>query len=87
MRAKIPALLAGFAFNPGRTYAEYKEGDKLADYGLMAMLGVGAVGVFATIFSKFGKVIFAGIAAAAIAGFEDGGGGFTHSPREAHGRS
>ena len=66
VRAKIPALLEGFAFNPGRTYAEYKEGDKLADYGLMAMLGVGAVGVFATIFSKFGKVIFAGIAAAAV---------------------
>ena len=67
VRAKIPALLEGFAFNPGRTYAEYQEGDKLADYGLMALLGVGAVGVAATIFSKFGKVIFVGIAAAAAA--------------------
>ncbi len=64
VRAKIPALLEGFAFNPGRTYAEYKEGDKLADYGLMALLGVGAVGVAATVFGKFGKVIFAGIAVA-----------------------
>ena len=67
VRAKIPALLESFAFNPGRTYAEYKEGDKLADYGLMALLGVGAVGVAATIFGKFGKVIFVGIAAAAAA--------------------
>lgn len=63
---KIPALLEGFAFKPGRTYAEYKEGDKLADYGLMALLGVGALGVGATIFAKFGKVIFAAIAAAAV---------------------
>ena len=64
VRDKIPAMLESFAFNPGRTYAEYQEGDKLADYGLMALLGVGAVGVAATVFSKFGKVIFVGIAAA-----------------------
>ena len=64
VRAKIPAILESFAFNPGRTYAEYQEGDKLADYGLMALLGVGAVGVAATVFSKFGKVIIVGIAAA-----------------------
>ena len=63
VRAKIPAILESFAFNPGRTYAEYQEGDKLADYGLMALLGVGAVGVAATVFSKFGKVILVGIAA------------------------
>ena len=60
VRAKIPAILESFAFNPGRTYAEYQEGDKLADYGLMALLGVG---VAATVFSKFGKVILVGIAA------------------------
>lgn len=64
VRAKIPAMLEGFAFNPGRTYAEYQEGDKLADYGLMALLGVGAVGVAATVFSKFGKVIMVGVLAA-----------------------
>ena len=65
VKTKIPALLEGFAFNPGRTYAEYQKGDKLADYGLMAMLGVGAVGAIG-IFGKFGKVIFAAIAAAAV---------------------
>ena len=63
VRAKIPAILESFAFNPGRTYAEYQEGDKLADYGLMAMLGVGAaVGV--GFFAKNIKLILAGIAAA-----------------------
>ncbi len=69
IKDKVPAVLDGFAFNPGRTYAEYREGDKLADYGLMALLGVGALGVGATIFSKFGKVIFVGIAAAAAGAF------------------
>lgn len=65
VKTKIPALLEGFAFNPGRTYAEYQEGDKLADYGLMAMLGVGAaVGV--GFFAKNAKLIFAAIAAAAV---------------------
>lgn len=65
VKAKIPALLEGFAFNPGRTYAEYQEGDKLADYGLIAMLGAGAaVGV--GFFAKNAKLIFAGIVAAAL---------------------
>lgn len=66
VKAKIPALLEGFAFNPGRTYAEYKEGDKRADYGLLAMLGAGgAVGV--GLFAKNAKLIFAALGAAAIA--------------------
>ena len=65
VKAQIPALLEGFAFNPGRTYAEYQEGDKLADYGLMGLMGLaGAVGV--GFFAKNAKLIFAGIAAAAV---------------------
>lgn len=64
VRKQVPAILSGFAFNPGRTYAEYKEGDKLADYGLMALLGAGAAGAAIGIFSKFGKVIIAAIVAA-----------------------
>ncbi len=65
VKAQIPALLEGFAFNPGRTYAEYKEGDKLADYGLMGLMGLaGAVGV--GFFAKNAKLIFGAIAAAAV---------------------
>lgn len=63
IKDKVPAVLSGFSFNPGRTYAEYQEGDKLADYGLMALLGVGAtVGILA----KFGKVIFPAIGAVLV---------------------
>lgn len=69
VKDKVPALLDGFRFNPGRTYAEYREGDKLAEYGLMAFLGAGALGVGVTLFGKFGKIIFAGIAATAVGAF------------------
>ena len=66
IKDEVPALLAGFSFNPGRTYAEYREGDKTADYGLMALLGVGAVAAGAGILAKFGKVIFPAIGAAFV---------------------
>ncbi len=64
VRQQVPTILEGFAFNPGRTYAEYQEGDKLADYGLMALLGAGAAGAAIGIFAKYGKVIIAAIVAA-----------------------
>ncbi|MFM7180594.1 MAG: DUF2167 domain-containing protein [Verrucomicrobiales bacterium] len=31
-------LIKGFAFNPGNTYAEYKKGDKIAQYGLTGLI-------------------------------------------------
>jgi uncharacterized membrane-anchored protein len=34
--------LAGFAFDPGQRYAEYKPGDKVAKYGLAALITGGA---------------------------------------------
>ncbi|MEL6195608.1 MAG: DUF2167 domain-containing protein [Myxococcota bacterium] len=40
-------LLTGFRYTTGNTYAEYQEGDKLAEYGLMGlMVGGGAVLAF-----------------------------------------
>lgn len=35
--------LVGFSFNPGNTYAEFKEGDKIAEYGLTALVAGGAL--------------------------------------------
>ena len=37
-------LLAGYSFNTGQNYAEYRKGDKVAKYGLAALVvGGGAV--------------------------------------------
>ena len=56
-------LIAGFHFQSGQTYAEYRKGDKVAEYGLTALvLGGGAVlaaksGLFAVIAKFFGKFL------------------------------
>lgn len=57
------ALLAGnFSYRAGEKYAEFKAGDKVAEYGLAALVlgGAGAVavktGLFAAIASFFGKM-------------------------------
>jgi uncharacterized membrane-anchored protein len=64
-------LLAGYRYGKGETYAEYRQGDKLATYGLTGLvLGGGAfaaakMGLFAklgAVLAKGGKFVFAGIA-------------------------
>ncbi len=61
--------LQGFTFNAGETYAEFKQGDKVAEYGLAALIlgGAAAVatkkgfwGVIAGFFAAFWKLIAAG---------------------------
>jgi uncharacterized membrane-anchored protein len=57
--------LSGFTFKSGENYASYRQGDKLAGYGLAALVAGGAaakLGFFKMI-AKFSKVIFLGIAA------------------------
>jgi uncharacterized membrane-anchored protein len=39
---KFRELLTGYAFQTGQTYAEYRPGDKLAKYGLGALVVGGA---------------------------------------------
>lgn len=58
-------LLEGFSFSDGKTYAEYRQGDKLAGYGLAALIGGGALAVAAKsgFLGKFIKPILAGLAA------------------------
>jgi uncharacterized membrane-anchored protein len=39
------AALSGFEFNSGESYAEFKEGDRVAEYGLAALIAGGAAAV------------------------------------------
>jgi uncharacterized membrane-anchored protein len=60
--------LAGYEFNAGEKYAEFKEGDKVAEYGLAALVLGGAAAAAAKagwlkFLGKFWIVIVAGVAA------------------------
>lgn len=67
-------LLTDYAFNPGQRYAEFRKGDKMAAYGLAALITGGGLAVAAKsgllakllkVLAKFGIFIVAGIAALA----------------------
>jgi uncharacterized membrane-anchored protein len=49
--------LKNFTFNTGKTYAEFREGDKVAEYGLAALIVGGAAAAAAK--SGLGKGLFA----------------------------
>jgi uncharacterized membrane-anchored protein len=53
------ALLARYEYLPGDRYAEFKAGDKIAEYGLTALItgGVAAVALKSGLLQKFGKFI------------------------------
>jgi uncharacterized membrane-anchored protein len=59
-------LLDGFTYNPGDLYAEYKEGDKLATYGLAALVTGGAA---AAVAKGAGKGLFKAIGLGILAFF------------------
>lgn len=60
--AEFEQLLTGFTYKPGNLYSEYREGDKLAKYGLAALVTGGAAVAVAK--SKgFIKLIIGGIVA------------------------
>ncbi len=65
-------LLAGYSYKPGENYAEYKQGDKLAKYGLTALVAGGAVAIAAKtgllaslllIFKKAWKLVIVAVVA------------------------
>jgi uncharacterized membrane-anchored protein len=69
---EFKGLLAGYGYNTGERYAEYKPGDKLAAYGLTALVvggaaaGAAKLGLFATLaaFMKKGwKLVIIGVVA------------------------
>jgi len=60
-------LLTGFSFTTGNRYAEFRSGDKIAQYGLAAMVtgGAAAVALKTGILQKFWKIIVIGVVAVA----------------------
>ncbi len=70
--SSLDNVLAGYAFNPGETYADWRSGDKVAKYGLAALVvgGVAAVAAKKGLFSVLAGFIAAAwkfIAAAVVA--------------------
>jgi uncharacterized membrane-anchored protein len=66
---EFKSVLAGYRFNPGDTYAEFKPGDKVATYGLAALIlgGGAAVAAKSGLLKFLGKFIWVGLAAVALA--------------------
>jgi uncharacterized membrane-anchored protein len=69
----LDTVLTGYAFNPGEQYADWRSGDKVAKYGLAALIvgGVAAVAAKKGLFSVLAgflaagwKLIVAGVVAA-----------------------
>lgn len=69
-------LMAGYNFVSGQTYAEYKPGDKVAQYGLAALVVGGAavgaaklglLGTLAVFFKKAWKLVIVAVVAVAAA--------------------
>jgi uncharacterized membrane-anchored protein len=70
MEVALPAfnsMLSGFSYNQGFRYAEYKKGDRLAGYGLTALIagGAAAAAVKTGLLQKFWKLIVAALVAGA----------------------
>jgi uncharacterized membrane-anchored protein len=59
-------VLTGFTFNSGQKYAEFRQGDKLAGYGLAALIGggVAATAIKTGFLKKFWKLLVFGAVAA-----------------------
>lgn len=60
------SLLEGFEYKSGRKYAEFKAGDKVAEYGLAALVagGAGALALKTGLFAKLWKFLLIPVVAA-----------------------
>jgi uncharacterized membrane-anchored protein len=66
---RFETLIAGYGYKEGHRYAEFKKGDKMAKYGLTALVvgGASAVAVKSGLFKWLWKgLIVAGVAIAAF---------------------
>ncbi|HVT58243.1 MAG TPA: DUF2167 domain-containing protein [Thermoanaerobaculia bacterium] len=61
-RQEVEALLQGFSYKQGHRYAEWMKGDKVAEYGLAALVagGAGAAAAKLGLFAKLGKFLAKG---------------------------
>ena len=64
---QFETLLGGFDYVEGQRYAEFRPGDKIAEYGLAALItgGAAAVALKTGLFQKFWKLIVLGFVALA----------------------
>ncbi len=62
---QFEGLISGFSYQSGHSYAEFKAGDKVAAYGLTALIagGAGAVALKTGLLQKFWKLIVAAVVA------------------------
>ncbi len=58
---ELKSMLGNFSYLPGQRYAEYKPGDKIAKYGLAALITGGAAA--SAVKTGFWKVILTGLVA------------------------
>jgi len=65
---EFKALLSGYSFNNGENYAEFRSGDKIAEYGLTALIVGGAAAAAAKSGAFKGIVKFVGIGVLAALG-------------------
>ena len=65
------SALAGYRFNAGEQYAEFKSGDKIAEYGLAALVvgGAAAAAAKAGLFKSLGKFLWVIIGGALMGGW------------------
>lgn len=72
LAATLPAfkgLLGKYAYKPGHRYAEFRSGDKIAQYGLAALVAGGAAaaaaksGLLAKLFAKLWKILVVAVVA------------------------
>lgn len=58
----VQTLLSGFSFQQGNRYADWVSGDKVAEYGLTALVagGAGAAAMKMGLFAKLGKLLAKG---------------------------
>ncbi len=63
--------LAGYQFNAGEQYAEFKSGDKIAEYGLAALVvgGAAAAAAKAGLFKSLGKFLWVIVGGALMGGW------------------
>ncbi len=61
-KPEVEKVLAGFSYKAGRSYAEFVPGDKVAEYGLVALVagGAGAAAVKTGLFAALLKILAKG---------------------------
>jgi len=64
--ASAKKILASYTFSSGNKYSEFRDGDKIAEYGLAALVGGGALAVAAKsgLLQKFWKLIVVAVVGA-----------------------